>query len=202
MQLVIKKKCYQFKDEKKDILSIIKKIEEEVQMTDDVFSHLIVDGVAVYDDFETYLSDRIGKIGSVEAVFQPVKQHVLESLYSLEEYLNRALPEMKALINEFYTGPAEESWAKFNQWLEGIEWIQALVTSVDRLTYRPSNWDQYVLAVADIQNTLPELENALQSGDIILLADILQYEIYPIMESLKTAASETIDQEGKRPNVN
>ena len=59
-----------------------------------------------------------------------------------------------------------------------------MMTAIDALvTYRTEH-DDFVLDEAQLTNILKDAMNALQDGDMVLLADILQYDYLEYMEEL------------------
>jgi hypothetical protein len=46
------------------------------------------------------------------------------------------------------------------------------------------------------------MEEAMNNRDIVLMADIISYEIFPLLESLQTSVSEQLDRAGVRQDAN
>ena len=80
---------------------------------------------------------------------------------------------IKRCCNEKYRRSKRDSWS----FLPAKRAIDAL------FTYRTEH-DDFVLDEAQLTNILKDAMNALQDGDMVLLADILQYDYLEYMEEL------------------
>lgn len=143
------------------------------------FSHLVIDGEEVYGDPEDYIQEHLSTIRKVEVKTLTVMEFVGELLTSLNEYAKRGIPEIGNLIEEFYQGPIENSWLTLHQLLEGIEWIYETIKSIDATKHNISGWDDFITGAATFEAELPNLLEAIENRDNILIADIIQYEILP-----------------------
>src|SRR5690606_23610073 len=105
------------------------KINDELKENKFYFSHLIIDGIAVYNDFEIYLSEQIDIIQSIEVVVKKVEEFINDLLLSAEEYLTNAIPEMKVLADEIYQKP-EQTNEKFQQFLTALQWLNQMIETI------------------------------------------------------------------------
>lgn len=202
MQLLIEGKFVKYKNDFSAIHDIISYIENEVKLSEKNFSHLVIDGEEVYEQFEDKLRDNIDTIKMVEVVLLSVKELLNEIYLTGETYLTNALPEIKVTIDLFYQGASKEPLSKLQQILDALQWIDKLVHSIDQSKQHPVNWDEYLVAITTIRTELDSLEDALKTNDLTLIADILNYEIFPALEALKNAFTVSIDNEGERKDVN
>ncbi|WP_117168767.1 hypothetical protein [Paraliobacillus sediminis] len=202
MQLLIKGKSVEFKNDFSAIHDILSYIENEVKLSEKNFSHLVINGEEVYEQFEDKLRDNVDDLKKVEVVLLSLKELLNETYLSGETYLTNALPAIKSTIDLFYQGASKEPLSKLQQILDALEWIDQLVNSIDQSKQRPANWEDYLVAITTIRTELASLEDALKSNDPILIADILNYEIFPALEALKNAFTVSIDNEGERKDVN
>lgn len=179
-------------------------IEKMNEMLDDehFFSHFIANGIEIYEEYETYLAERASEIQRLEVIVKTVHELINEILLSSEEYITRAKPEIRRLADTFYQNPSPSAWQELNQLLEGIQWLHQMVMTIDQTTKHPHNWGNYLTAVASIQTELSQLEDAIQRQDSVLIADIIQYEIYPFFEAMGNEILTTIDTEGYRHDLN
>lgn len=168
------------------------------------FSHIIVDGEEVYTDIEMYISENIHKIHKVELMTMPAIEFVNNLLLSAENYINQAIPEILDLSEEFYQNPTSESWERFNQMLEGVDWIHQVILSVDQDSnlQKPSNWMNYISHTVKMEAGLADLHEAVENKDYILVADIVRYELVEAFDLLGKEMRTTIDTEGRRNDVN
>ncbi|WP_153463197.1 MULTISPECIES: hypothetical protein [Sediminibacillus] len=202
MLLTINDNSFELENKLSAVESIIKKIENEVSDSNQFFSHLIIDDEEIFDQFELRIEEDIASIQEVKVVLKSIKQFVNDCLTTKEDYLTGAIPELEILIDELYQGPTNETWKKLGQLLEGLQWLNQLIDTIDKGSHHPGNWDAYLRLHATLVAEFSSLEQAINTQDHILIADILQYEVLAVLNSLKTETTTTIDREGTRSNVN
>lgn len=121
-----------------------------------------------------------------------LRQVIDEAAESCRDYLETALPEIRKLGSEFYRIPGAETWSKFGQMTEGLDWIMRMLYSVTANRHLYSNGDRYAEIAERLNNLLAELNNAVQGGDTVFTGDLILYELYPVLESLQEAVEETV----------
>lgn len=128
-----------------------------------------------------------------EKVKNDILRQVLdEAAESCRDYLETALPGIKELGNEFYRSPGTETWSKFGQMTEGLDWIMRMLYSVTANRHLYSNGDKYAEIAERLNDLLAELNNAVQGGDTVFTGDVILYELAPVLESLQEAVEETV----------
>ncbi|NLY89965.1 MAG: hypothetical protein GX085_10205 [Firmicutes bacterium] len=197
MQLKILDQVFTFKNEVAALEEIFAKINQFLEESGLVLSHLRVDDTEVYTDYYNYLKERIDQINLVEVEVRTVAGILQDALLTAEEYLEQALPEIETLAAEFYQGPSRESWERFQQLLDGVDWLNQLVTVIDQNTTKPERWQDY-LAVADrLRDELQNLQEALENRDYVMIGDLLNYEIIPCFQEFRETIKKTKTDEGK-----
>ena len=83
----------------------------------------------------------------------------------------KSIEEVKEIVDLFYQQKEKEALDQFTIGLSNM------------MTYRTEH-DDFVLDEAQLTNILKDAMNALQDGDMVLLADILQYDYLEYMEEL------------------
>ena len=95
-----------------------------------------------------------------------------------KDVVMKSIEEVKGIVDLFYQQKEKEALDQFTIGLSNM------MTAIDALfTYRTEH-DDFVLDVAQLTNILKDAMNALQDGDMVLLADILQYDYLEYMEEL------------------
>lgn len=166
------------------------------------FSHLVADGVEIYEEPEQYLEQHLHEITELEIMAKTEQEFVNDLLLTAEEYIKRAVPEIEVLADQFYNNPDQESWNKFGQLLEGLQWFTHMIQTIDSVDQKPENWMNYLKASMSVEEELKNLKEALGNNDHILMADIINYEILPYFTTLGTEIQHTIDSEGYRYDLN
>src|SRR5690606_4371313 len=163
-------------------LTVEKVMEKVKQLLGDkyYFSHFIANGVEMYEDLEQYLEINLYSIQELRIISKTVREFVNDLLLTAEDYLVRAIPEISLLTHDFYQNPTSESWNKFTQLLDGIQWLIQMTQSINSVHEKPGKWMTYLKRVKLLENELKVLGEAVGNNDNILIADLLLYEILPI----------------------
>jgi hypothetical protein len=162
-------------------------------------SHLIVDDIEIYEEFEEYIFDHMNEIRIVQVGVQSLKQMTDNLLVSLDDYLNRAIPELHRLVNEFYAGPTEDSWNTFVQMIEGVEWI---IHVMSLLEANQIIIDQDSILELQLNEKLKLLSVSLEQQDVTLMGDLISYELIPELEQIYGSVKKKVDREVVRNDLN
>lgn len=179
MKLHLQNQSHVFENSDNGIQKLIEFINEALSNENLFFSHLVIDGQDIYENHEVYMAENINVIKEVKVVTNTIEEFVNNLVVTLNDYTARGIPEIEKLINDFYQTPTEESWNTLNQLLEGIDWIYRSIKSIDMTKHSIAGWDEFIKSTASFETELPNLLNAITNRDLILIADIIQYEILP-----------------------
>lgn len=175
-----------------DILDdIFNKINHMVSSENLAFSHLNIDGIDVYDDHYDYFLDNIRNIEEVKVITKTIKQISRDIILSTIDYIERAMPEIEILADEFYKQPSQDSWHKLTQLLEGIKWIIDSFVIIDTnpelndIVNSYEEWNLYAKDIHELSELMGEFEEILENTDFVSTADILSYEIVPLFEEMQ-----------------
>lgn len=196
MELTFQEQQFDFKD-KLTSDDVIEKINELLQ-ENYYFSHFIADGTEIYEDHENYLIVNLGRIEKLEVIVKTEKEFLNDVLLSTLEYLQRAKPELVALPISFYENPTVETHKEFEKLLEGLQWLDEMLTIIGNSNDRPKSWELYLNLSQKIKTEIINLGDAVENSDNVLTADVIQYEFLPIFEELELLVEKSIDSEGTR----
>ena len=200
MELIFKHKIIRLDNQPKTD-EIIENIYEMLD-NDNYFSHFIAEGIEVFENHEEYLNKNINDINQIEIKAKTIKEFVNDILLTTEGYINRARPQLVNLSEEFYDNPNSDTWNRFTQLIEGIQWINEMLTVIENSTKKPSNWIGFLKLSTELKEELINLKEAMENIDNILIGDLIQYEIMAKFESLGNEIKITIDTEGTRYDLN
>lgn len=178
MQINILEKVYTFNNSLDEIPNVINKITEIATKNNLIVDHIVVEGIDIYEPISDFLVANIGNIDEVNVVTFTEKEYHLITLEEVKKYLVRALPEINTLVTTFYKNDTDDVWNSFQQFLEGIEWI------VKILRFNENKEENYRIVLAELNFSSSNLLSALESKDMILIADIMSYEIVPTLSNL------------------
>lgn len=203
MNIYIKNEVFQFKNDSKTLEQLFNIINEYLQKNDLQFSHLVIDGEKVYDNFDCYIIENIESIKVIEVIVMSIFEMVNESILSAEQYVSNAIPIINNIAEEFYQRPNDSTWSQLTDLFEGIQWIIQSITQINSIESSSDIvsdygiWNEYVQEMSKLNNIIPELENAILDKDNILVGDMLLYEIIPVFEvmidKLRLLISEAVD---------
>lgn len=201
MKIYLLDEVLEYKNEEEIVNGLFKEIDHKILELGLVFSHLIIDDYEVYNDFYNYFLDNIKNIEEVKVVVKSEKEISQEIILSTLDYLERAIPEIEELSNEFYKSPSENSWVKLMDLIEGIKWIMDTFNILDgnkdleNIVSSYEKWNLYAKDIHELQELLGEFEEILQNQDFVSTADILSYEIVPLFIDMKEKLENLIGEE-------
>ncbi|KAF0996463.1 hypothetical protein [Geobacillus sp. TFV-3] len=184
MQLNIFGQTFEYRNDRTELDAMFQQISRMVSEAGRQLSHLVIDGVEVYDDVETYIEERIDSIRTIDVVAVTMEEYIRDVFQTMHSYLTRSLPEIERIIDEFYQTPSEDTWVRFEQMLEGIQWIdQALYWLAE---HRNDTIDRQTLVCMreTLAESLRQLLQAVEADDAIFIADLIQYEIKPLLKDI------------------
>lgn len=176
MQIRIGDAKIEFANEVATVEKIFQAMFEEIGNSEMVISHINVDGVDVYNELDKYILNNIGAIQNIDVVLIHANQLIREILASTDDYLRRLIAGIHSLGAELYQGPSRQTWETFERLLEGMAWLY------DSSTALMPYGDIFTVFQRDLSHQIKELQNALERSDLTLLADLITYEIMPLME--------------------
>lgn len=192
MRLWLDSEYIEFTNDEAGITDLIKVIENKAfDMRDKFFSHLIIDGVEVHNDYRGYIEENIANIRDISMEFITISEYVAQILDSTNDYLTRATQAIEGLAEAFYQGADANAWRELDNMLEGIEWLGETFNIIDSVPGLGSvmpdyeKWNTYSKALREMQAVLPNLKESLESGDYVSISDIILYEVKPALENMR-----------------
>jgi hypothetical protein len=195
MRVFILDEIMDLSNEAASINRIFDKIQTLSDNADYHLSHIVVDGFDVYDDYEEYISDQLRTIQEIKIELRTSKQQRDALILDASRYLTNAIPEVTVLANEFYRNPDPNSWLKLDQLFEGLQWFHQVALIYNPNKGNPLENSDLLTSAGAMRGTIDELAEALQSKDIILIADLLQFEIKRQFQDLLVVVGNIIDKE-------
>lgn len=180
-------------NDEQGLQKLIDTINETLAEKDVFFSHMIIDGEEVYNEPIDYLAENLRNIKQIDVKVKTIEQFINDLFVSLNKYTYQAIPEIEKLVSDFYQKPSSASWNTLEQLFEGIQWIYQTIKNIDQVNKDHFKWDEYIKVTAIFEAELPNLMNAMESQDSVLIADIVQYEILPQFQLIYNTTEEMFD---------
>ncbi|MCF6459540.1 hypothetical protein [Clostridium sp. Cult3] len=201
MKVYILDEILKYENCKSILDDMFKEIEHKVSSSNLVFSHFIIDGFELYDDFYDYFLDNIRNIKEVEVITKTIKEISQDIIITTIDYYYRAIPEIEILANEFYKTTSRESWHKLMALVEGVKWIMDTFVAIDTnpqlqdIVRSYEGWNRYAKDVYSLQEIMLDFEDVLENSDFVSTADLLSYKIAPLFKEMKGKLEQLVLEE-------
>lgn len=144
-----------------------------------VFSHFLVSGMPYYGDIYSLVDEYWNKELPVEIVGITEEEWLSEAKREILGYVGRAAGILQELSQTLYSGESSPAvWRQMSDLSEGMEYLLKIFSKTRIL----SNPDPII---SGIQSVSVQLVQALEARDLVLLADLITYEILPLFQQIK-----------------
>lgn len=201
MHLVIQEKEYIIENDANAARAVVDQIQATVAQTGLLYSHMVVDGTEVYDDPEQYIEENLETLEKIQVVLVSAEQYLQDIFQTALDYVTRALPQLSALVDEFYRVPREGTWHALGQLVEGLQWFQQTESFIARTASIPE-WAQVGKDLFAFSAVLTQLDEAVAQEDATMIGDIIQYEVMPRFETMANVLPSVVAKEGEQNGVN
>lgn len=184
MQIKIWDKVFECPNEISAIENVFEQVNQLLATSTQKFSCLEVDGVEIYEDYSEYIVANLSDICTIIVKVKTLKELMDDTLISIHGYLERAIPEIEKIVDDFYHEVSQDTWNRFAQVMDGLQFIIDALESVSRHQEWYYNVAQFVLVKENLLKQIVMLQEALESQDRVRLSDALLYEIIPTFKNL------------------
>lgn len=202
MRVQIMENVWEYSNDLACVEEMFARIDAELIDSNLLLSHLIVDDVDVYDDYKSFIANNIGDLKEVRFVVITLVEMVTQILQSAKDYLERAYPELQAIIDQLYQGASSSTWITFGEFLDGLQWIMQTIESLNRLGDETEVWTEYKAVSVKLEEVLIDMQEAVVNVDAVLLADMLHYEVLPVFTNLHELLQHTLRHKVVNKHVN
>ena len=109
----------------------------------------------------------------------------IEVLQTANDYMNNLKDGIVNLANMIQEGKEQEAITIIPQVVDGIEWIVQVIILTKEV-------QKNEIGVEGLNDQLQEIIEALENEDYILVGDLFNYEILPILENIHERIKETL----------
>ncbi|NLM96918.1 MAG: hypothetical protein GX175_04800 [Halanaerobiaceae bacterium] len=146
-------------------------------LKDKILKHIYINKVEVNERY--LLESTLDKddIKIIEFVTQSTGELIKETLNEVERYLPVLKTGVLDTADLFRNGKDREANEKYQLIIEGIGWYTEVISGILALMDNDGYYQQVQKTLNEFNESLTDLMIAHQKDDLILLADILEYEI-------------------------
>jgi hypothetical protein len=191
MQVWFLDRTYNYSNDSGSVKELFNNIDNLLADPQYILAGIIIDNMEIYENYNEYIIERIDEIKTIKVVIDTVENTIDSILESMSKYLDRAVPELELLTGDFYTGEDEEvSIEKLGQLAEGIQWILNMIYYVDKnkalhsILESSDIWNECISCRTRLNEEFNNLKEAIGCIDMILIADILKYEVIDVFTTM------------------
>lgn len=159
------------------------------------YSHIKLEEDTIYEGLEEVLRLKMDSITQFEVIGITATVFTADLIITAQHYIQSALPQIQGVITNFYNQDSSEHWSDLNDLLGSLQWMFTMNDAVSSSIACPKEWHIMQIPFTKIQNVLQEFLEALENQDQVLIADMLNYEIQPILEEMNEKLMMIIGEE-------
>lgn len=106
---------------------------------------------------------------------------ILETIESIREYVPKLIEAHHKLIQFFREENSLKAFELFPAYTKGLDWMIQAIVLINKQT------PFFYVDIDSINHFLNEINAGIRNKDLVLVADILEYEITPFFEEVLTA---------------
>jgi hypothetical protein len=116
--------------------------------------------------------------------------NILDIYQEFYNYNNKLIPALEQVVEHLQQQAEDQALSLFIHCLEGIQWsLDVMILS--RPYHKNMSFDVDAQKVQDI---LASLNESLENQDYVLMADILEYELIPLLKQFHAETEKNIEE--------
>lgn len=168
-----------------------KKYEDVGELIDALHTegYVVMKVVADDQDITNFSESEINRIRPIEKLeigVEEAEKLLIDVLEEAESYLPRLMGGIEDIVNAFSQGKKMEGYQLLEQALEGFTWFNRVIENLNnnlKFDFLNSQEKKKIKKSTDKwKEKIKDLSEAMENQDTILIADLLEYEITPILE--------------------
>jgi hypothetical protein len=157
-----------------DLNDILKKIEENLKRFDKLFKEIKVNGMSI-DDFID--KNQHSEVSILEIISTTQEEIIEESIETAKIYLPRLKDGLHEIVKLFYEGKDQEAVSLFVTAVDGLEWFNSFLKGMQL-----ANLETDSKKITSYPQIMKDLLGAWERQDFLLVSDIIEYELIPLIE--------------------
>jgi hypothetical protein len=186
MKLYVDDKMYEINN-KELLVDISNKIYDDIKR-----EKRIVEYISINNEKYKFVDDWFNRIQfeeliTVKFVTKDLDVLVDETIEELRQYIPKLINSVDLLINSINTNQFEIISDIFINFIYGLEWVKEAINNICQIRNKP-----YIIHEGSVNNVLKEILQAWEIKDYVLISDIIQYEIKPLLEKCNNSLNELL----------
>lgn len=184
MEIKILDKVYTCENQIAAVEAVFAQINELLTASKVNISSITIDDEELYSDYSQYILEHMEGIKTIVVHVKSLQELMDDTLMSIQEYVIRAVPEIDIIVDEFYQEATPNTWDKFGQLLEGLQYITNTLAMISDNKEWYYNASQFEVIRQNLLRQIVMLQAAMELQDRVKLSDALFYEITPSFKAL------------------
>jgi len=160
------------------------KLCSDINNADRFIYSISIDDQPVYDFFVEYIESNLATLKELNILTKTKQESIIETTEAISEYFDRFLPSISQLSDHFYGEITEENWGAFSYFIEGLSWILKSIEFLQVISGQEA-YSIHNKALQELSKIVEDLETALEDEQYVVVGDLMQYELSPVLESYK-----------------
>ena len=149
-----------------------------IQINNYVILKIIADGIDITNYANSEI-ENIKPIEEVEVIVQDKEKLTKESIEEAKRYLPKLISGVDSIIDKFVNDKEMVGFKMLSDAIQGFQWINIFINNLVSENLLSQNDEK---SFKEWQEIFPEFLNALEKQDIVLVNDLLEYEIKPLLK--------------------
>jgi hypothetical protein len=129
----------------------------------------------------------VHEINSLEIETGDVKKIAIETIGALSEFISRLSEQLKNAADFFRIGDEGKAMSLYGNALDGVQLVNHTLALIERnlgvdSDNKDANGKMSVASFASLEPIIMDMLSAQQQSDLVLLADLIEYELIPHFE--------------------
>lgn len=176
-----------------DVMNTIYDIIASIQQQGRVVSEIIIDDHDVTGELESYIQMNIERIQAIH-IHSMTREEMFATLYQdTVDYMARIVQATDSISEVFYGDSDDQKWDYLSQLMNGFGYvIQSLQMIAAEQSHNEVVQDKIGQFLRQIEERVNEINEAVQDDDMILVADMIKYELGPLASGIKEFLSSEV----------
>ncbi|MNW45186.1 hypothetical protein D3C74_224420 [compost metagenome] len=162
-----------------------KVITKEISEAQKYIKYVEIDQVPMYDGYELNIVQHFNTIQSIDIITVAASESLKESIEGIFEYSERVIDQLPKIYRSLYVEIEQGDWEQVVALIEGMEWMANAIEFCLMLIEQTGEKKELKPVLEQFQVRLQEqfaaMDQLLKEEDLVGFADILQYEIEPLL---------------------